>query len=108
MLRFVMKNTHAEKSSNPAETECGYKQCLFGNAPGTASGFPFIDAIHTEGDKGHRQNGEGGELPVCEDGLTDCCYDLHRLHSLFGLHISESESYALSLQHYSMISDIRQ
>ena len=28
MLRFVMKNTHAEKSSNSAETECGQKQCL--------------------------------------------------------------------------------
>ena len=94
MLRFVMKNMHAEKSSNSAETECGQKQCLFGNAPGTASGFPFIDAVHAEGDKGNQQNGEGGELPVCEDGLTVGCYDLHRLHSLFGLHISESESYA--------------
>ena len=63
MLRFVMKNTHAEKSSNPAETECGQKQCLFGNAPGTASGFPFVDAVHAEGDKGNQQNGEGGEVP---------------------------------------------
>ena len=71
MLCFVMKNTHAEKSSNRAEAECGQEQCLFGNAPGTASGFPFVDAVHAEGNKGNHQNGEGGELPDGEDGLAD-------------------------------------
>ena len=71
MLRFVMKNTHAEKSSNSAETECGQKQCLFGDPPRAALGFPFIDTVHAERDKGDQQNGEGGELPIGHNGLTE-------------------------------------
>jgi len=63
MLRFVVKYAHTEECADAAETKCGQKQCFFGNSPGIALRFPFIDAVHAKGDKGNQQNGEGGELP---------------------------------------------
>lgn len=64
MLGLVVKNTHTEKRADPAEAKCGQQQRFFGDAPGAAFGFPFIDAVYAEGDKGHQQNGEGRELPI--------------------------------------------
>ena len=77
VLCLVVKNTHSKKRADPAEAECGHQQRFFGYAPRTAFGFPFIDAVHAEGNKGNHQNGEGRELPNGENGLADIDNGLH-------------------------------
>lgn len=75
----MMKNAHTEKCANAAETKRGQKQCFFGNAPRSALGFPFIDAVHAERDKGNQQNGKGGELPVYHQRLAELGEYMHML-----------------------------
>ena len=49
------------------------------NAPRSALGFPFIDAVHAERDKGNQQNGKGRELPVYHQRLAELGECMHML-----------------------------
>lgn len=91
MLCFVVKYAHPKKCADAAEAECGQEQRFFGYPPRAALGFPFIDAVHAEGDKGNQQNGEGRELPDGHQRLAELGEYMHRFTPCHGWRLAEVE-----------------